>query len=178
MWLIAILPFLLTAFKINTNTQNLPNREVHNLCQGGAKSPVETALREACWDHTSGCSYYLLWSPVSKQSKEIFMCTSPTGRWRRRWPASPSPQTTSQPGLPIILAAGGSGSLRGGSGSTKEVVVVSEVVVVVSDVVVVLLEVVVVEAVLLKRWSRSSLWHHLLHSLATSTDTPWRNWWE
>ena len=172
----AILLFLLAAFKVSFKTQNLPNREVHNLCQGGAKSPVETALREACWDHTSGCSYYILWFTNFKTKSRDW--TLPTGRWRRRWPASPSPQTTSQPGLPIILAAGGSGSLRGGSGSTKEVVVVSEVVVVVSDVVVVLSEVVEVVAVLLKRWSRSSLWHHLLHSLATSTDTPWRNWWE
>lgn len=40
------LPF--DGFKISFNTKNLPNREVHNLCQGGAKSPVETALREAC----------------------------------------------------------------------------------------------------------------------------------
>ena len=44
----ALLLFLLAAFKVSFNTQKLPNREVHNFCQGRAKSPVETALREAC----------------------------------------------------------------------------------------------------------------------------------
>ena len=158
----ALLLFLLATFKASFNTQNLPNRELHNFCQGGAKSPVETALREACWDLASGCSYYLLWF-ISFKTKSRDL-TLPTGRWRRRWPASPSPQTTSQPGLPLVLSAGGSGSIRGGSRSNRDgggsLTGGSG------------------RSSSLKRWSRSSLSHHLLHSLATSTDTPWRNWWE